>query len=176
MDANEIEHYLAELGDELRQRGLTQPLRILVVGGAFMLTQIHNRSATQDIDVLLEDIADPATDPRYPIFMAAKRAVATLEQLSPKWINDVVGDALRLNGPVPPNPLADVCYGRRVYAAPDYVLALKLFAGREKDHDDCVALAQQLGIVSQQQAQALVDRYIPDRAIQMQNKIMYPQH
>ena len=81
MDANEIERYLAELGDELQQRGLTQPLRILVVGGAFMLTQIHNRSATHDIDVLLEDILDPAVDPRYPIFTAAKRAVAAREQL-----------------------------------------------------------------------------------------------
>src|SRR5512144_871068 len=49
----EIEDALAALGQELQRLGVQQPIRILVVGGAYMLTQLHNRLATKDIDVLL---------------------------------------------------------------------------------------------------------------------------
>ena len=37
MQARDIERYLAELGAELKQRGIKQPLRILIIGGAYML-------------------------------------------------------------------------------------------------------------------------------------------
>jgi hypothetical protein len=172
MDASEIERYLAELGDELQQRGLTQPLRILVVGGAFMLTQIHNRSATNDIDVLLEDITDPAADLRYPIFTAAKRAVAARHQLGAVWINDVVGDALRLNGPVPAGTLWRTYAMLEVYMPPlDYVLALKLFAGRPQDRPDSLALCRQLGITTRTDAQNILDRYIPDQSLQAMHDV-----
>jgi hypothetical protein len=43
MQAEEIETHLAELGLELQEMGLQRPIRILLVGGAFMLTQIRNR-------------------------------------------------------------------------------------------------------------------------------------
>jgi hypothetical protein len=38
MDAPEIEARLADLGQELQAAGVGQPIRILVVGGAYMLT------------------------------------------------------------------------------------------------------------------------------------------
>lgn len=37
MQAEDIEHYLAELGAELKNRGLKKPVRILLIGGAYML-------------------------------------------------------------------------------------------------------------------------------------------
>ena len=37
MEAGDIERYLAELGAELRNRGLKKPVRILLIGGAYML-------------------------------------------------------------------------------------------------------------------------------------------
>ena len=49
MQAQEIEAHLAELGQELQNLHVPQPIRILLVGGAFMLTQLHNRSTTNDV-------------------------------------------------------------------------------------------------------------------------------
>jgi hypothetical protein len=41
----------------------------------------------------------------------------------------------------------------------EYILALKLLAGREKDEDDILTLCETLHISSREQAQSLVDRY-----------------
>ncbi len=60
MQAREIEMYLADLGQQLQQMGVPQPVRLLLIGGAFMLTQLHSRRATNDVDVLLVDVDDPA--------------------------------------------------------------------------------------------------------------------
>ena len=38
LTAQDIEDYLAELGQELQNAGITQPVRLLMVGGAYMLT------------------------------------------------------------------------------------------------------------------------------------------
>jgi len=63
MQAQEIEGYLAELGQELQNRGVQHPIRVLLVGGAFMLTQIHNRPSTNDVDVLHKDVESSANSP-----------------------------------------------------------------------------------------------------------------
>lgn len=51
-----------------------------------------------------------------------------------------------------------------IYAPPrEYILALKIFAGRDKDIEDCKILLQQGTINTRQQAQFLLDHYIlPD--------------
>lgn len=56
MQAEDIESYLAELGMELQNLGAEHPIRVLLVGGAYMLTQMHNRVSTNDVDVLLKDL------------------------------------------------------------------------------------------------------------------------
>ena len=43
MHAQDIETYLANLGQALQQLRVQRPVRILIVGGAFILTQMHNR-------------------------------------------------------------------------------------------------------------------------------------
>lgn len=122
MQAEDIETYLADLGQELQRMGQQQPVRLLLVGGAFMLTQFHNRVATKDVDVLLKDVDDSTTSSLYQTF-------------------------------------------------DDYILALKLLAGRTKDRKDIQVLCQQLRIHSRQQAQQIVDRYIPDKQVQQLNKL-----
>jgi len=42
----------------------------------------------------------------------------------------------------------------------EYILSLKILAGREKDVEDCKVLLRQMNIKTRQQAQQLVDRYI----------------
>lgn len=76
IDAQDIERYLAELGQELQNAGVVQPVRLLMVGGAYMVTQIGSRASTKDIDVLLEDIPDPSVSPLYLPLQSAVRTVA----------------------------------------------------------------------------------------------------
>lgn len=48
-----------------------------------------------------------------------------------------------------------------IYVPPkEYILALKILAGREKDIEDCKLLLQMTKVKTRQQAQRLLDRYI----------------
>ena len=172
MQAQEIEQHLAELGQELLAQGTKQPVRILLIGGAFMLTQIHNRANTNDIDVLLKDVDDSTTSTLYRTFKNAVRAVASKQNIPGSWLNDVIGDFIRDIGNVPEGTLWKTFYVLEVYIPPsDYILALKLLAGRQKDRNDIYALRQQLLIQTREQAQDLVDRYIPNKQVQQMNNL-----
>jgi len=46
-----------------------------------------------------------------------------------------------------------------------------LFAGRPKDRDDITILCQQLQLWTREQAQSLVDRYIPNKQVQRLNHL-----
>ena len=171
MRKEDIERYLAALGQELQDLGLRKPVRILVIGGAFMLTQLHNRANTNDIDVLLKDTDSPAS-PLYGIFKTAAHTVANKNKLSRSWINDVIGDFVRDVSIIPQGTLWQKYAMLEVYIPPsEYILALKLLAGRQKDKPDIQALCQQLHIQTRQQAQQLVDRYIPDQQVQQMNDL-----
>lgn len=172
MQAQDIETYLADLGQELQDQGVRLPVRILIVGGAFMLTQLHNRPTTNDVDMLLMDIDDPTTSPLYQTFKAAVRAVANRNRIPITWINDVIGDFLRDTSMVPQGTLWRIYAMLEVYIPPsEYILALKLLAGRQKDRGDIQALCQQLRVQTRKQAQQLVDRYIPNRQVQQINDL-----
>jgi hypothetical protein len=172
MQAQEIERYLAELGQELQNRGVQYPIRTLLVGGAFMLTQIHNRSSTNDVDALLKDVENSATSPLYQTLRTAVRVVARKNKLPSNWLNDIMGDFLHDTGTAPEGTLWRTYTMLEVYIPPsDYVLALKLFAGRPKDRDDIYSLCQQLKIRTRKQAQRLVDRYIPNKQVQLLNHL-----
>jgi len=167
MQAQDIEAYLADLGQELQDLGVEDPVRILMIGGAFMLTQVHNRSTTDDVDMLLKDLDDPTISPLYQTFKTAVQAVASRNQISITWINDVIGDFLRDVGVVPEGVLWRTYAMLEVYIPPrEYILALKLLAGRQKDRGDILALCQQLHIQTREQAQQIVDCYISEKEVQ----------
>ncbi len=172
MQAQEIETYLADLGQELHQMGLQQPVRLLLIGGAFMLTQLHSRRATNDVDVLLVDVDDPTTSPLYQMFKTAVRAVASRNGLPVNWMNDLLGEFLRDSTRVPQGTLWRTYALLEVYIPEaEYILALKLLAGRPKDRGDIQLLCRQLHIGTRIQAQRLVDRYIPDQQVQQLNHL-----
>jgi Nucleotidyltransferase of unknown function (DUF6036) len=172
MQAKDIETHLAELGKELHEMGLQLPIRILLVGGAFMLTQIKNRQATNDIDVLLKDIEDSTASPLYQTFKSATRYIARKNKMPNSWLNDVIGDFLRDLGSVPEGRLWRRYDKLEVYLPPDeYIFALKLLAGRQKDRDDILALSKKLKMQTREQAQKVIDRYIPDKQLQQMNNV-----
>lgn len=167
MQAQEIEVYLADLGQELQDLGVEDPIRILMIGGAFMLIQMYNRPATRDVDVLFKDIDDPTVSPLYQIFRTAVQAVASKNQISITWINDMIADFLHNVGTVPEGVLWRTYAMLEVYIPPDeYILALKLLANRPKDQEDIQALCLQLHVQTREQAQEIVDRYIPEKEVQ----------
>lgn len=172
MEAKHIEAHLAELGEELERQGIEQPVRLLVIGGAFMLLQVQNRKSTRDIDILFKDVENPSAASFYSAFKSAVRAVAARKRLRESWLNDLVAEVLRDISLVPDGTLWRR-YGKlEVFLPPkDYILALKLLAGRRKDTRDILALCQQLEIHTQEQAKALVDRYIPDPQVQRLNHL-----
>jgi len=135
MQAQDIEAHLEDLGWELYNMGVSSPVRILMIGGAFMLTQMHSMRMTNDVDILLKDIEDPTTSPLYRVFKAAVRAVASRRQIPSTWVNDVIGDFLRDLGTVPNGVLWRTYAVLEVYVPEvEYILALKLLAGRQKDN------------------------------------------
>ncbi len=127
---------------------------------------------TNDIDVLLKDIDDTTTSSLYATFKAAVRTVSGRNQIPGTWINDLIGDFLRDLGTVPQGSLWRRYAMLEVYVPPgEYILALKLLAGRQKDRDDIDALCQQLRIRTPEQARQLVDRYIPNKQVQQINNL-----
>lgn len=166
MNAQEIETYLTDLGQALAQQGVHQPVRLLMVGGAYMVTQTGNRPATKDVDVLLVDIPDPAASPQYVPFQVAVRTVAAQHGLPANWLNDVIGDALRNYGPIPPGVLWRAFGPLEVSIPPaDYIFALKVLAGRPDDLTDAQALGRQLGLLTRTQARRIVETYITDTQV-----------
>ena len=95
-----------------------------------------------------------------------------MHALPGNWLNDLIGDFLRGTGTAPEGTLWRTFALLEVYIPPsEYILALKLFAGRPKDRDDSIILCQQLQIRTRAQAQRLVDRYIPDTQLQLLNHL-----
>ena len=172
MQKEDIERYLADLGQELQDQGLRQPIRLLLIGGAFMLTQLGSRRTTNDIDVLLIDIDNPTTSSLYQTFKMSARMVARQNNIPLTWINDMIGDFLRDVSQIPQGTLWRT-YGLLEVYIPEaaYILALKLLAGRQKDQEDCQILCQRLHINTRTQAQEVVDRYISDKQVQQLNHL-----
>ncbi len=170
MKAKEIENYLAQMGQELADSGITSPVHILLVGGAFMLTQMKVRRTTDDIDVvpLDEDKHDEATGaPLAVALWNAAHAVAAKHALPPLWFNTLIADFIRAAGTVPYGTLWHRYGPLEVYLPPkEYMLVLKLLANRKKDRADIKALCKALGINTREQAQNLVNAYIPDQKTQ----------
>ena len=104
------------------------PIDLLVVGGSAILLRWHPRRVTYDVDVV-KRLPDTVKD--------AAAAAAAPYGLSPFWLNDgpVVAQPVGLE----PDDLLVVYPGENLtvsVAGPRYVLAMKVFAGRDTDRPD----------------------------------------
>jgi hypothetical protein len=157
MDKDDIIKNLKLLGEELEELEIQKPVHVLMIGGGYMLTQMGNRSLTEDIDAFtrLDKYGED-----YQRFRAAVRFIGS-DIHNARWFSDNIGDFMQLVGPIPEGTLwlkhgmLEVCIPE-----PEYVLVLKLLAGRKKDLDDIQALFQQLEIEERKQARALLQRYV----------------
>lgn len=156
MNSKQIEQCLGFLGQKLAE--MQMKATILLLGGAVMVTQIGNRRSTQDIDVVIAT-NDPAT---YRAVQLAVRLVTQEKRLAETWLNDDVTIIVDQVGR-PRTPKHWQNFSSLAVYIPEfeYILALKLFSGRERDNQDILALAQRLQIHSKAAAWKIVNFYIP---------------
>ena len=152
MNKDQIIHNLKLLGEELAALQLTQPVQLLMIGGGYMLTQIGNRPFTEDVDVFTR--LDHYTED-YRRFRSAILFIAHDEHVSQKWVTDNIGDFMEILGPVPEGKLW-LKHGLLEVSIPEpqYILLLKLVAGRDKDLQDIQPLCRKLRLKKREQAES----------------------
>ena len=159
MDSQEIETYLAELGAELNSRGVKKPIRLMLIGGAYMLVLEQASRTTEDIDICW--LEGDAFQQMRGVLSECVVTITRRYRLRPDWLN-YLSQILMQNEIIIPRGKLWKRYGPLHIYIPQkaYVLALKIMAGRDKDLVDCAILLPQTNITTHQQARQLLDRYI----------------
>ena len=148
MNKEDIEKYLRMLGGELQKMQITGEL--LLVGGAVMLLEVGKREVTKEIDAYFDQKHAAA-------IREAATAIAQREGLSVNWLNDAVKGFFYTQ---PPNKRWAEYPGLRVYIPTlDYLLVMKVIAGRPQDIEDARALIKKLHISNAQDVFALITSY-----------------
>ena len=86
MQARDIERHLAQLGQELADRSVQKPLRVLMIGGAYMLLLAKMQRSTDDVHILWLD-EDNAFQRAIDALRESIQAVAEKQRLEPDWFN-----------------------------------------------------------------------------------------
>jgi hypothetical protein len=159
MEAGDIEHYLAELGIELKNRGLKKPVRILLIGGAYMLLFANAPRSTKDIDIFWLD--EDGLQRAYAPLRESVQAITRKHDLDADWLNYLAQMLMYDEVIVPDGKLWKRFGPLHIYAPPpEYILALKIAAGRDKDLADCAILLSKTRIRTREQAQQVVEKYL----------------
>lgn len=159
MGPDDIEQCLSLVGAELAAMNVDQPVKFLMIGGGYMLTQVGNRTFTADIDGMV--VEPDVSSEHYRLFKEAVKFVGQDLHLHPAWLSTNIGDFLLVSGTVPPGTLWRQFGPLEIHIPPmDFVLAHKIVAGRQKDEDDIEALCNRLGITTKRKAQSIVNKYI----------------
>jgi len=124
-----------------------------------MITQIHNRSITRDVDIIAQKIDRESAEHR--LLKQATSSVAHSLNASPAWFSDNMADFFKSIGKIPHGKLW-FSRGKLEVYLPDsgYILALKLISGRDKDLEDIEALLQNLHLKKRKQVENLIKKYI----------------
>src|SRR5258708_28216245 len=159
MEARDIKRYLADLGAALKNRGVKTPLRMMLIGGAYMLLLEHAPRSTEDIDIFW--LEEDALERMREVLSACMTEVARKHMLPPNWFNFLTQVILMHDIYIPDGTLWKRFGPLHIYIPPrEYILALKMTAGRPKDLDDCAILLARTSIKTVEQAQELLNRYI----------------
>jgi hypothetical protein len=86
MQAHEIEHYLAELGAALQSQGITKPVRLLLIGDAYMMLLANAPRTTDDVDIFWMEAGEDFQKARQAL-RDSVQAIASRYALPPNWFN-----------------------------------------------------------------------------------------
>src|SRR5450631_777203 len=159
LQSGEIDRLLQDLGHELSLLGFTS-VRVMVVGGAYMLLKIGNRATTQDVDVFPLNFASSANpDKTTKAILKAISLVAKRNSLKRDWFNDAAfGIIGELQPPEQQLTLWKAYGALEIYMPPaKFILAVKIFGYRDRDYNDVVALIKQLNVQTREDAQHIID-------------------
>lgn len=160
MKSEEIEQYLAELGEELAHQGIKKPVRILLIGGAYMMLVANAARNTDDIDFFWLEEGEDFQKARLALRDGVQN-VASKYSLPTNWFNYLTQMLIYDKIIMPRGKLWKRFGPLHVYTPPkEYIFALKILAGRDKDIADCRILLPQTGISTRRQAQRALDRYL----------------
>jgi hypothetical protein len=162
LQPGEIDRLLQDLGGELSKSGFTS-IRVMIVGGAYMLLTLGNRATTQDIDVFPLNFASSANpDANTKSVLQAINVVAKRNGLKRDWLNDAAfGIIGELQPPEQQLTLWKTYGALEIYMPPaEFILAVKIFGYRDRDYNDVAALLKLLSVQTREQAQKIVDKFI----------------
>ncbi|MBO0777772.1 MAG: hypothetical protein J2P37_02990 [Ktedonobacteraceae bacterium] len=165
---HDIEQLLQVFGQKFAQRRYPVTVHMLLIGGGYMLTQHDIQRITRDVDLYPLDRTWPDTVPPFPghVYEIAQE-IAREQGLRHTWLQTLPERHVKVTGGVPRGSLWRTFGIVEIYAPPaDYILFLKLRINRPKDRADISYLFDCLGIQTREQAQALIDHYMPDQANQ----------
>ncbi len=176
MNKPELEGLLEELDQALvKAFPASEPMRVLMVGGACLLFQNVITRPTTDVDVIIFEMMgseestlifkSPLADKIRRIIKGIGKRHGLKGQHQMFFNDDCSPFLLELSeNELPPMRLLKAYQMLHLYVPSDldYILACKLMAGRpEKDLTDIDALLRMLSIHSRIQAQQVVNRYFP---------------
>ncbi len=162
LQSGEIDRLLQDLGEELARRGFTS-IRVMIVGGAYMLLNVGNRASTQDIDVFPLNFTSTANpDKKTLSILQAINAVAKRNSLKRDWFNDAAFGIIGELQPPEQQLTHWKTYGAlEIYMPPaEFILAVKIFGYRDRDYNDVASLIKRLHVQTREQVQKIVDIYI----------------
>jgi hypothetical protein len=150
---------LKRVGALLRERG--QFVRITIYGGAAIALTCFDARRSRDIDAV---VADGGIAPFY----SAVDAVAKRFKLAKTWMNqDVQGIINAIARQDLRRSRTDFGGLSVAYPSTRQLLAMKLFAAREKDVSDAVSLARKLGIRRRETLSAVLSSFFSDGALRL---------
>src|SRR5437588_9515164 len=143
MQAHEIEYYLAELGAALESQGITKPVRMLLIGGAYMMLLANAPRTTDDVDIFWMEEGEDFHKARQAL-RDGVQAIASKYALPPNWLNYLT-QVLIYDKIIMPRGRLWKRYGPlHVYAPPkESVVGVKILEGRDEERSDCRDLVPQ---------------------------------
>jgi hypothetical protein len=169
VNPDEIEQYLTELGVELKQRGIKRPIRFLMVGGAFMSLLANAPRTTDDVDAFwLEDWLTSVSQEEIETLQKSVSSVGNKHAIDEDWFNYMTYLLMGDHVIIPKGKLWKR-FGPLYIHIPskEYILALKIVAGRENDINDARILLPQTNIKTRKQAQQLLNKHILPTGLQI---------
>jgi len=177
MDKSELEVLLKDFDEELvKAFPHSDPMRVLVVGGACLLFEGVITRQTTDVDVIIFDMMGSEESTlifHSPLADKLRRLIKRVGrrhgvQRTDMFFNDDCSPfLLELSDNVlPPMRLYKAYQRLHLYVPNDlnYILACKLIAARpEKDLEDIAILCERLNVKVRKQAQAIVNTYFPSQ-------------
>ncbi len=151
LSADDMRAALAELSEELRRKGVKA--RLYLVGAAAITMAFRDSRQTYDLDALI-------LEGHGPVIEAARR-IAKKRGWPETWLN---GGAAPFMGNLPDRKARTVFGTANLIvtaASAEFLLAMKVRAGRAVDLDDIALLADDLGLRTAKEVFDLHDRVFP---------------